>query len=200
MKILSIHIFSLYKSEPIILSSAFSLAFVSIFQRGTLKDFLNFHSRLVIERVQKDTHAQVQLEKGICYAIANEDKIGVTLISDEEYPKRVAIDFLLKIHDNFKTFLAQQNVNLNSIEEDTDLKFDYIATEIEAWQDPSKKDNIMKLQNELNDVHDIMRQNLNELLKKQENLESLMAKSQDLSLASVNFYKQAKKTNSCCNI
>ena len=200
MRILSIHIFSLYKSEPIILSSAFSLAFVSIFQRGTLKDFLNFHSRLVIERVQKDTHAQVQLEKGICYAIANEDKIGVTLISDEEYPKRVAIDFLLKIHDNFKTFLAQQNVNLNSIEKDTDLKFDYIATEIEAWQDPSKKDNIMKLQNELNDVHDIMRQNLNELLKKQENLESLMAKSQDLSLASVNFYKQAKKTNSCCNI
>ena len=200
MKILSIHIFSLYNNKPIILSSAFSLAFVSIFQRGTLKDFLNFHSRLVIERVQKDTHAQVQLEKGICYAIANEDKIGVTLISDEEYPKRVAIDFLLKIHDNFKTFLAQQNVNLNSIEKDTDLKFDYIATEIEAWQDPSKKDNIMKLQNELNDVHDIMRQNLNELLKREENLESLMAKSQDLSLASVNFYKQAKKTNSCCNI
>ena len=200
MKILSIHIFSLYNNKPIILSSAFSLAFVSIFQRGTLKDFLNFHSRLVIERVQKDTHAQVQLEKGICYAIANEDKIGVTLISDEEYPKRVAIDFLLKIHDNFKTFLAQQNVNLNSIEKDTDLKFDYIATEIEAWQDPSKKDNIMKLQNELNDVHDIMRQNLNELLKREENLESLMAKSQDLSSASVNFYKQAKKTNSCCNI
>ena len=200
MRILSIHIFSLYKSKPIILSSAFSLAFVSIFQRGTLKDFLNFHSRLVIERVQKDTHAQVQLEKGICYAIANEDKIGVTLISDEEYPKRVAIDFLLKIHDNFKTFLAQQNVNLNSIDKDTDLKFDYIATEIEAWQDPSKKDNIMKLQNELNDVQDIMRQNLNELLKREENLESLMAKSQDLSSASVNFYKQAKKTNSCCNI
>ena len=200
MKILSIHIFSLYKSNPIILSSAFSLAFVSIFKRGTLKDFLNFHSRLVIERVQKDTHAQVQLEKGICYAIANEDKIGLTLISDEEYPKRVAIDFLLKIHDNFKTFLAQQNVNLNSIDKDTDLKFDYIATEIEAWQDPSKKDNIMKLQNELNDVHDIMKQNLKELLKREENLESLMAKSQDLSLASVNFYKQAKKTNSCCNI
>ena len=200
MRIISIHIFSLYKSKPIILSSAFSLAFVSIFQRGTLKDFLNFHSRLVIERVQKDTHAQVQLEKGICYAIANEDKIGVTLISDEEYPKRVAIDFLLKIHDNFKTFLAQQNVNLNSIEKDTDLKFDYIATEIEAWQDPSKKDNIMKLQNELNDVQDIMRQNLNELLKREENLESLMEKSNDLSAASVNFYKQAKKTNSCCNL
>ena len=200
MRIISIHVFSLYKTKPIILSSAFSVSFVSIFQRGTLKDFLNFHSRLVIERVEKDTHAQVQLEKGVCFAVANDDKIGVTMICDEEYPKRVAIDFLLKVHDNFKIFLTQRNINLNTIEKDTDLKFDYINTEIEEWQDPSKKDNIMKLQSELNDVQDIMRQNLSELLKREENLENLMAKSQDLCAASVNFYKQAKKTNSCCNL
>ena len=200
MRILSIHVFSLYKAKPIILSSAFALSFVSIFQRGTLKDFLNFHSRLVIERVEKDTHAQVQLEKGICYAIANEDKIGVTIICDEEYPKRVAIDFVLKIHDNFKIFMNQNKLDLNNYDKDTDVKFDYITKEIEAWQDPSKKDNIMKLQNELNDVADIMKQNINELLNREESLESLMAKSQDLSSASVNFYKQAKKTNSCCNI
>ncbi len=200
MKILSIHVFSLYNDKPIILSSAFALSFVSIFQRGTLKDFLNFHSRLVIERVAKDTHAQVQLEKGICYAISNSDKIGVTMICDEEYPKRVAIDFLLKIHDNFKTFLQEKKLDLNMYTADTDVKYDYIANEIEAWQDPSKKDTLMKLQNELNDVTDIMRQNLNELLKREENLESLMQKSNDLSATSVNFYKQAKKTNSCCNL
>ena len=199
MKILSIHVFSLYNDKPIILSSAFALSFVSIFQRGTLKDFLNFHSRLVIERVAKDTHAQVQLEKGICYAISNSDKIGVTMICDEEYPKRVAIDFLLKIHDNFKTFLQEKKLDLNMYTADTDVKYDYIANEIEAWQDPSKKDTLMKLQNELNDVTDIMRQNLNELLKREENLENLMEKSKDLSAASVNFYKQAKKTNRCCN-
>ena len=199
MRILSIHVFSLYKAKPIILSSAFSLSFVSIFQRSTLKNFINFHSRLVIERVQKDTHAAVQLEKGICYAVASDDKIGVTMICDEEYPKRVAIDFLLKVHDNFKVFQTQNNLDLNSIEDDTDVNYDYIANEIEEWQDPSKKDNIMKLQNELNDVQDIMRQNLNELLKREENLENLMEKSKDLSAASVNFYKQAKKTNRCCN-
>ncbi len=159
MRIISIHVFSLYKTKPIILSSAFSVSFVSIFQRGTLKDFLNFHSRLVIERVEKDTHAQVQLEKGVCFAVANDDKIGVTMICDEEYPKRVAIDFLLKVHDNFKIFLTQRNINLNTIEKDTDLKFDYINTEIEEWQDPSKKDNIMKLQSELNDVQDIEMRN-----------------------------------------
>ena len=197
---LSIHIFSLYQVKPIILSSAFSLSFVSIFQRGTLKDFLNFHSRLVIERVSQDTHAQVQLEKGICFAIANSDKIGVTMICDEEYPKRVAIDFLLKVHNDFKTFISEKKLDLNLYTNDTDVKYPNIATEIEEWQDPSKKDNLMKLQNELNDVTDIMRQNLNELLKREENLEKLMEKSNDLSSTSVNFYKQAKKTNSCCNL
>ena len=140
MKILSIHVFSLYNDKPIILSSAFALSFVSIFQRGTLKDFLNFHSRLVIERVTKDTHAQVQLEKGICYAISNSDKIGVTMICDEEYPKRVAIDFLLKIHDNFKTFLQEKKLDLNMYTSYTDVKYDYIENEIEALQEPSKKD------------------------------------------------------------
>ena len=199
MRILSIHVFSLYKDKPIILASAFQLDFASIFQRGTIKNFINFHSRLVIERVQKDTHAQDQLEKGICYAFSTDDKIGVTMICDEEYPKRVAIDFLLKVHDNFKLFKAQNNLDLNKIEDDTDVKFKYIETEIVDWQDPSKKDSIMKLQNELNDVQDIMRQNLNELLKREENLEKLMEQSNDLSAASVNFYIQAKKTNKCCN-
>ena len=121
------------------------------------------------------------------------------MICDEEYPKRVAIDFLLKVHDNFKLFKAQNNLDLNKIEDDTDVKFKYIETEIVDWQDPSKKDSIMKLQNELNDVQDIMRQNLNELLKREENLEKLMEQSNDISAVSVNFYIQAKKTNKCCN-
>ena len=115
-------------------------------------------------------------------------------------PKRVAIEFLLKISDNFKTFLAQNKINLNTIDRDTDIKFDYIKNEIEEWQDPSKKDNLMKLQNELVEVQDIMRQNLEELLKREENLNDLIKKSEDLNAASKSFYIQAKKTNKCCNM
>ena len=199
MKIISIHIFSLYQDKPIILSSAFSLSFISIFQRGTMKEFLNFHSRLVIERLSKDTSAQIQLEKGICYAIRNSDKIGVTMICDEEYPKRVAIEFLLKIIDDFKIFIMEKKIDLNSYIKDTDIKYEYIKNEIEEWQNPATKDNLMKLQEELNDVADIMRKNLDEFLKREENLESLIIKSNELSETSKNFYIHAKKTNRCCN-
>ena len=200
MKILSIHIFSLYQEKSIILSSAFALSFISIFQRGTFKEFLNFHSRLVIDRVPKDTNAEVQLEKGICFAISSSDNIGATMICDEEYPKRVAIDFLIKILDNFKIFIKEKKIDLNLYTVDTDIKYDYIKNEIENWQDPAKNDNIMKLQNELNDLYNIMTKNINELIKREENLDSLILKSEELSKTSKVFYIKAKKTNRCCNL
>ena len=122
------------------------------------------------------------------------------MICDEEYPKRVAIQLLFKIAENFKDFLIRNKIELNNIEKDTDVKFDYLKNEIEGWQDPSKSDSITKLKNELNEVQEILKQSLNDLLKRGENLESLMIKSEDLSVTSVNYYKQAKKTNRCCNL
>ena len=58
----------------------------------------------------------------------------------------------------------------------------------------------MKLKEELYDLNEIMRQNLNELLKRNENFESLIIKSNELSNTSKNFYIYAKKTNRCCNL
>ena len=59
----------------------------------------------------------------------------------------------------------------------------------------------MKLQNELDDVTKIMKKNLSDLLKREENLEALMAKSNDLSSVSVEFYKKAKSSNKkCCSM
>jgi len=199
MRILSIHIFALHNADPIILSSAFELSFVSIFQRGTLKEFLNFHSRLVISRLQPEQNLEVQLEKGICYAVTNSDKFGATLICDEEYPKRVAIDLLLKILEKVMTFIYQNKIDVNKFNKDTNIKFNELEKTIQDAQNPEKIDNIVKIKSQLNEVQDIMKKNLDELLKREENLDNLMAKSKDLSSTSVNFYKQAKKTNSCCN-
>jgi hypothetical protein len=47
MKILSMHIFNCTGDEPVLLASAYEIGFVSIFQRGTLKEFINFNARLV---------------------------------------------------------------------------------------------------------------------------------------------------------
>ena len=93
----------------------------------------------------------------------------------------------------------EKKIDLNLYIKDTDIKYEYIKNEIEGWQNPATKDNLMRLQEELNDVVDIMRKNLDELLKREENLESLIIKSNELSETSKNFYIYAKKTNRCCN-
>ena len=52
---------------------------------------------------------------------------------------------------------------------------------------------MMKVEKELFEVKEVMHQNLNNLLKRGENLENLMEKSKDLNAVSVDFYKKAKK-------
>jgi hypothetical protein len=47
MKILSMHVFNCSGEDPVVLASAYEIGFVSIFQRGTLKEFINFNARLV---------------------------------------------------------------------------------------------------------------------------------------------------------
>lgn len=58
------------------------------------------------------------------------------MICDEEYPRRVAIDLIYKVIENFNQFLYTNNVNLYNINKDTDLKFKYIDTLIAEWQNP----------------------------------------------------------------
>ena len=60
---------------------------------------------------------------------------------------------------------------------------------------------MLKAEKELFEVKEIMHQNLNDVLKRGENLDQLMAKSKDLSAVSVDFYKKAKKQNQkCCSV
>ena len=48
MKIISIHIYKCFGEEPILLGATYEVGFVGYFQRGTLKEFINFNSRTVV--------------------------------------------------------------------------------------------------------------------------------------------------------
>lgn len=137
----------------------------------------------------------------------------MSLICDEEYPRRVAIDLIYKILENFNQHIYTNKINIQNINKDSDVKFKFLSTVITEWQNPNEsknsvrilfkflEDNILKLQNELNDVTDVMKKNLKELLKREESLETLMSKSKDLNSVSVEFYKKAKSANNkCCNL
>ncbi|XP_031472922.1 VAMP-like protein YKT61 [Nymphaea colorata] len=85
--------------------------------------------------------------------------------------------------------------------EDEDLKWGKLEELLKKYQDPKEVDKLEKLKDELKQVEEICHKNLNDLLKRGEDLDKLMEKSKDVSNLSLDFYKQAKKANSrCCSL
>uniref|UniRef100_A0A0E0CDB6 V-SNARE coiled-coil homology domain-containing protein n=1 Tax=Oryza meridionalis TaxID=40149 RepID=A0A0E0CDB6_9ORYZ len=66
--------------------------------------------------------------------------------------------------------------------------------------DPAEADKLLKIQRDLDETKIILHKTIDSVLSRGERLDSLVEKSSDLSAASQMFYKQAKKTNSCCTI
>lgn len=66
------------------------------------------------------------------------------------------------------------------------------------YQEPTNVDKILKLDKQLNETKEVLYQTIDKVLARGEKLDELVAKSDGLSAQSKLFYKQAKKTNSCC--
>ena len=68
------------------------------------------------------------------------------------------------------------------------------------YQDPASADKLTKIQRDLDETKVILHQTIDSVLRRGEKLDTLVDKSADLSMASQMFYKQARKTNSCCKM
>lgn len=71
---------------------------------------------------------------------------------------------------------------------------------LSVLQDPVAADKLTKIQKDLDETKVILHQTIDSVLRRGEKLDTLVDKSADLSLASQMFYKQARKTNSCCRM
>ena len=68
------------------------------------------------------------------------------------------------------------------------------------YQDPAAADKLMRIQRDLDETKVILHKTIESVLERGQRLDDLVAKGEDLSMASQMFYKQARKTNSCCTI
>jgi synaptobrevin family protein YKT6 len=71
---------------------------------------------------------------------------------------------------------------------------------IGKYQDPAAADKLLQIQRELDETKIVLHKTIDSVLARGEKLDNLVEKSSDLSLASQMFYKQARKTNSCCGM
>lgn len=163
----------------------------SFFQRKTVREFLKFTAEVIVSRTNVEQRIRVQEKEYFCHCFVRSDYLSAVLISDDEYPQRVAFTLLSKILDEYKAHTSSSAAPHNTVWLD-DLLFKY--------QNPREADSMMKVQKELDETKVILHSTIESVLNRGEKLDDLVAQSDALSATSKQFYTTAKKTNSCCSI
>lgn len=124
-----------------------------------------------------------------CYV--RTDGLAMTVTADQEYPTRAAFALITQVMEDFDKLPWQRALG----------PVDYSLEDmLKNCQDPANFDKITKIQKDLDDTTVVLHQTIDNLLERGEKLDNLVERSDDLSKQSKMFYKQARKTNSCCII
>lgn len=189
-----------YEEKAILLSSHMDLSHFNYFIRSTIKEHIVFHSRLICSRTPVGTRQTIQFEQdlGSCHAFVHSCGLGGAVLSDPEYPPRVAFVCLNRALSSFVEKYGPEK--WDTLQGDPPSLFDFPQGDelLKHFQNPNKADDLARIQSDLNEVRDIMIVNIEQLLKRGEHLESLMEKTDDLSKASEQFFRNAKANNQCC--
>eukprot|EP00612_Vaucheria_litorea_P007506 CAMPEP_0171473792 /NCGR_PEP_ID=MMETSP0946-20130122/2047_1 /TAXON_ID=109269 /ORGANISM="Vaucheria litorea, Strain CCMP2940" /LENGTH=214 /DNA_ID=CAMNT_0012003613 /DNA_START=148 /DNA_END=789 /DNA_ORIENTATION=+ len=130
------------------------------------------------------------IEHGICYLT----------LSEKSYPKRLAFLYLEELHEAFVEELRRDYSEdwLSQIEIVSRpygfIKFDkVIQRKRRDFLDPSSRDNMARLKNDLADIHDIMKKNIQEVLNRGEKLDHVSQISKNLASQAEQFKWNSKK-------
>ncbi|KAH3899993.1 probable Synaptobrevin homolog YKT6 [Saccharomycodes ludwigii] len=179
--------------------SSKNLSDFGFFERSSVSQFMSFFSNTVASRTGPNKRQSIQEgDNYVGHVYTRSEGITGVLITDKEYPVRAAYTLLNKILEDFLVIApnwktdAPDNANIPPTLQGT------LDNYINKYQDPSQADSLLKVQQELDETKIVLHKTIEGVLQRGENLDNLVDKSHDLTASSKMFYKQAKKTNSCC--
>ncbi|KAG7538418.1 Synaptobrevin [Arabidopsis suecica] len=184
--------------EPVILANVSKLLQFEIcnFYRSNFEEFIVFIARTVAKRTPPGQCQSVKHEeyKVHAYNINGLCAVGFT---DDHYPVRSAFSLLDQVLDAYQTDFGETWRSAKSSQ-----PWPYLKEALEKYQDPVEIvfEKLFKIQKEMDETKIILYETIDDVLGRDEELDSLVERSTKLSLASKMFYKQAKKTKSCCTI
>ncbi|GMM37396.1 palmitoyltransferase [Saccharomycopsis crataegensis] len=202
MKIYYIGIFKPLGTEKAIeLTSVSDLSSFGYFERSSVGSFMKFFAETVVARTSAGQRQSVQQNKYMGHVYMRSEGVGAVILTDQEYQIRPAYGLLNKVLDEFiSTYPPSQWSSITTAPNTSTFKMPSLDTYIKKYQDPSQADAIMRVQKELDETKIVLNKTIENVLKRGENLDSMVQKSETLGISSKIFYEQAKKTNSCCII
>ncbi|QLL32395.1 hypothetical protein HG536_0C05640 [Torulaspora globosa] len=199
MKIYYIGVFRNGGERALELTEVKDLSQFGFFERSSVGQFMTFFAETVATRTAAGQRQSVEEGNYIGHVYARAEGLCGVLITDKEYPVRPAYTLLNKILDEYA--IAHPASSWKSVAQTNDsLKMQNLDMYIKKYQDPSQADAIMKVQQELDETKIVLHKTIENVLQRGEKLDNLVDKSESLTASSKMFYKQAKKTNSCCII
>lgn len=170
------------ENAPDILYSSFELSDVGFFKRTVVKDLCIFASTESIKRSLIGKKTSLENQSLICYSYIIESGLAAACVTDMEYPSRIAYDFLdeaLKIYSD-----KQCRSSIDAL--------------LQNYQDVNKVDKIYAIKSELEGTIKICQDTINKLFIRDEELQDIIQKTENLSDQSKIFAIEARKLNSCC--
>lgn len=199
MKVYYIGILRNTGDKALELTSARDLSQYSFFERSSVGQFMTFFSETVSQRTKPGQRQSIEEGNYVGHTYARSEGIACVIIADKEYPVRPAYTLINKILEEYlQLHPPSEFANIQATT--PELKFDQLDNYLKKYQDPSQADSIMRVQQELDETKIVLHKTIESVLQRGEKLDTLVDKSEALSSSSRMFYKQAKKTNSCCVI
>jgi len=200
MKVISVILFR--KNEglknSIKLSETFEVASFGFFQRSSVKEIAVFVSRCAADVTALGERSAITHPKNdefVAHIFVRRDGLVCVALTDKEYPQRVAQDLIR--HANEKFVAAHSNWAVSSGEQKA-LEIPGLHDLIVKYQQPGEVDRLMKIQSDLDDTKKILIKSIDDLMIREEELNKLVDKSEDLSFQSKAFMKSSQSLNSCC--
>eukprot|EP00928_Gymnodinium_smaydae_P023172 TRINITY_DN19224_c0_g1_i3.p1 TRINITY_DN19224_c0_g1~~TRINITY_DN19224_c0_g1_i3.p1 ORF type:complete len:176 (-),score=19.45 TRINITY_DN19224_c0_g1_i3:214-741(-) len=163
--------------------------------RPAFQDNVRFQSRLVVGRTERDSRKTVSV--GIlelrCHTHVQNVGLAAAVVTDKEYPSRVAFALIAEAMRVFSEAPSAWDV----VTVDSALPCAGAVVLFEQFKNPEEADKLTRVQKDLDEIHVVMLQSMDDLMKRGETMEGLIDKAKDLSDMSKQFRKQAEKNNSC---
>lgn len=181
---------------PVKLAESVDLSDLAFFKRGTAKELMTFFGRQVVQRAANNVRLSITKDEHVAHLYVADDGLSCVVLTDKEYPVRVAFDVLRQSIALFNA--SRMTERWRELYTDTVMCVTGLDSLLRQYQQPQEIDKILKIQQDVDEVKDIMIKNLGDMLRRGEKIEDIVAKSNELSTQSKTFVKESKKLNGCC--
>lgn len=197
VKLFALNILYKAPTSAVTLKSSYDLQSFNFFQRGSVQEFMTFVSKTMVERSQTASRQSVKEGEYMCHVFVRGDNLAGILVSDHEYPHRVAHTLITNVLNEFSKAVPASSWPTGT---EATIQFPQLPQYLARYQNPREADAMTKIQEELDETKIILHSTIEAVLQRGEKLDDLVSKSEGLSMQSKAFYKTARKTNACCSL